>query len=125
MEGYLILGMVECKLCGRTHPNVTVTCQPCENSDLQLKYCTKDSRISQFFSALTDAFLWPSLMLFQTLSVLETTRLVNSLEQVEHSCAAGESCPFKVKTKNLTRVIQEVIKQVEGFSYSDIQTLDD
>ncbi|KAB8079753.1 hypothetical protein BDV29DRAFT_187073 [Aspergillus leporis] len=83
-RGYGMQGMV-CVYCGKTHPSGVRTCHSCGNSNLYYKFCTENYRLAEYFEALKDLKLWPSLRV-----------------NLKHSCNASP-CPMESKLDMLVQ----------------------
>ncbi|KAH8600089.1 hypothetical protein B0O99DRAFT_682550 [Bisporella sp. PMI_857] len=105
-----------CVHCGRTPPAEAKRCHPCNNPDLYPKYCTGESRASDFFSILEKAKLWPSVKPFQACSLAELlARLESAKRDTSHSCMAGDGCPLKRELNGLYLQWHLVHEGVSGF----------
>lgn len=112
-RGYEMQGLV-CMCCGRTHPSAARKCHPCSNRILYDKYCTSDYRVAEYFAALRESNLWPSLEPFQNCSADEIALRISRIRvNLRHSCQAT-SCPLDSELNMLVGEANMITGSVKG-----------
>lgn len=107
-------GGLVCTNCGRTPPSGARQCRPCKNTDLITKYCNSDSRIADYFAALTTARLWSSVEPFPSCSAAEiASRISQAKEFLRHSCQASAG-PLKPELNMLVMRVTGIKHNTKG-----------
>jgi hypothetical protein len=84
-----------CTVCGRSLPCEAKKCHPCHNTDLQGRFCTKETRVAEYFEILRKAELWPTVASFVECSVSDVSlRFTRARKDAKHVCEASYSCPL-------------------------------
>lgn len=116
-----IMTFMDCNECGRRHPLSAKRCRPCGNSGLQEARCTRDSRVSDYFSALRLVGLWPSVQPFETLSVSELlVRIRQARDENKHKCAAELNCPLKARLDRLILESEKICERSRTMSLESV-----
>ena len=93
-----------CGVCGRKLPGNAKKCHPCNNSDIYTNFCSLESRVASYFTAVRQAGLWPLTLVGRTLSVKKLTYSTQEMSaSLRHDCAAGGDCPLKQEISDLAR----------------------
>ncbi|KAF2007595.1 hypothetical protein P154DRAFT_593126 [Amniculicola lignicola CBS 123094] len=105
-----------CIDCGRTLPGQAKKCHPCNNTTLPQKYCTSETRISDYFAVLRKVELWPTTVRFGIYSISDTAvRFTCAKAELKHSCSAGTSCPLLLNLNSLLERVDRIKRDMEGF----------
>jgi hypothetical protein len=105
-----------CMECGRTPPLDAKKCHPCNNSALYPRYCTGESRVVEYFSALEKEGLWPSVKPFEKRSAATlATKIKSAMDNLRHSCEAGPHCPLvRELIKGLCERLGKLLAKARG-----------
>ncbi|KAK2739460.1 hypothetical protein FQN57_006589 [Myotisia sp. PD_48] len=107
---YKMVGL-QCSGCGRTHPSSAGKCHSCIDTELYPKYCSREYRVAQYFSALRKPELWPSIDPFKNLSALVLAWRVSSARlNLEHHCSMGNGCPLRMELEMLIKNVGDRLK---------------
>lgn len=113
--GYRMDGQI-CGWCGFGHSSDAKECIYCRKAELLPEYCSRESRIAQYFSALRYAELWPFSEALRNSSISDiTSRICRAVEKGRHDCAAKRECPLKWRLRDLSDVFFKVREDVSGF----------
>lgn len=98
--GYLMPGSRVCRPCGLTFGAQVTTCW-CGKSLVE-RYCTVESRVSEYFALLGRFGLYPPVRPFGTCSLHEIdSKIRDVLDGHGHDCEGGLQCPLKAALSKL------------------------
>lgn len=113
---------MECPLCGRRHPQDAKKCHPCDNTQLQQRFCSEETRVADFILALRQVWLFGVDEDFHSLSIKDlVTRVSCANQNSKHGCAADVGCPLKKELQNLSKACSEIRDNAKGMSLEDVQ----
>lgn len=105
-----------CTSCGRSLPLNAKKCHPCSNTELAQRYCTSETRVSDYFAIMRRCELWPSIGPFQSCSISElASRFEFTKFDTKHSCEAASRCPLQVRLEELCGRVRRIKDNMTGF----------
>lgn len=106
---------LQCVTCGRSLPSGAKKCHPCNNTNLQKRLCTHETRVADYFSILNKAELWPTVSSFAGCSVHNISlRFARARKAVKHICDAERSCPLLTTLDLMVEKARETQDWVNG-----------
>ena len=109
----------ECTNCGRRHPAAAKMCHPCYNTQLRQRYCTAETRVSEYIAALRRAELWGDKRRSDALSNAELkTRMSHAYYGLRHYCEPR--CLLQAMVFNAFKGVESELSSVDGIRLEDI-----